>query len=701
MKRFTQLTTSAFRLGLVAALCLAGSAVADEGMWPFNQPPLKQLKEKYAFEPSAAWLEHLQKSCVRISTGGSGSIVSPTGLVMTNHHVGSSMLEKMSTADNNLIEKGFYAKSLAEEVKCPDIEMHVLWTIEDVTDRVKGAAKADMSSADANSARRKMMSTIENEAKGKTGLKCEVVTLYQGGRYNLYSYKRYTDVRLVMAPEKGIAFFGGDADNFEFPRYDLDMCFFRIYENGAPLKAEHHLQWSKEGAQKNDLVFVAGHPGRTERLFTVDHLKFLRDVAYPMQMRNLWRREVMLATFSGRSEENRRIAEGEYFGVQNSRKARTGIFSGLQDERLFQDKMAAEKKLRAAVDANPEYKKQWGDAWDQIANAEKAYAEFYTRINAVNSLSGNLYTRARDLVRLAAEKPKPSNERLREYRDSNMDSIELRLFSPAPIYEALEIQRLASGLGLMCELLGGDDPLVVKALGGLSPQARAEQLVSGTTLEDIAARKALYEGGAKAVDASKDPLIQLAIALDSESRSLRKRYEDTVESAEHEGYNKIAAAQFAINGENQYPDATFTLRLSYGTIAGYKENGKDVPPFTNFGGLYEHSQEHGDQYPFKIPEKFVAAKSKLNMATPLNFVSTCDIIGGNSGSPTVNKAGEVVGLIFDGNIQSLILDIAYTNEEQQRAVSVDSRAMMESLRKVYGASALADEIESSDAKRSQ
>jgi hypothetical protein len=478
------------------------------------------------------------------------------------------------------------------------------------------------------------------------------------------------------------------------------MCFFRIYENGAPLKAEHYLHWSKEGAQKNELVFVAGHPGRTERLYTVDHLKFLRDVAYPLQMRNLWRREVMLATFSGRSEENRRIAEGEFFGVQNSRKARTGILAGLQDERLFQQKTDAEKKLRAAVDANPEYKKQWGDAWDEIANAEKTLAQFFTRSTAVNSLGGDLFSRARDLVRLADEKPKPSSERLREYRDSNMDTVELRLFSPAPIYEALETQRLASGLGLMCELLGGDDPLVVKALAGKSPQARAEELVHGTSLKDVANRKSLYTGGASAIAASKDPLIQLAKELDPESRSLRKRFEDTVESAERDGYNKIAAAQFAVNGENQYPDATFTLRLSYGTVSGFKENGKDVPPFTNFGGLYERSKERANQYPFTVPEKFVAAKPSLNMNTPFNFVTTCDIIGGNSGSPTVNQAGEVVGLIFDGNIESLILDIAYT-DEVARAVSVDTRAIIEAMRKVYACNALADEIVGTEAKRPQ
>jgi hypothetical protein len=626
------------------------------------------------------------------------------GLVMTNHHVGSDMLEKMSTADNNLIEKGFYAKSAAEEIKCPDIEMNVLWTIEDVTDRVKGAAKPDMSSADANAARRKMMSTVEAEAKTKTGLKCEVVTLYQGARYHLYSFKRYTDVRLVMAPEKGIAFYGGDPDNFEYPRYDLDMCFFRIYENGAPLKPEHYLHWSKEGAQKNDLVFVAGHPGRTERLFTVDNLKFLRDVAYPLQMRSLWRREVQLATFSGRSEENRRIAEGDYFGVQNSRKARTGIMAGLQDERLFKQKMDAEKKLRAAVDANPEYKKQWGDAWDEIANAERTYATFFTRLSALGGgtlrLGGTLFTHAKDLVRLAAEKPKANAERLREYRDSNMDTIELHLFSPAPIYDELEIERLASSLASMGELLGGDDPLVVKALAGKSPNDRAVELVHGTKLKDVAARKALYDGGASAIASSNDPLIQLVKALDDESRTLRKRYEDTVESAERDGYNKIAAALFAVHGEDQYPDATFTLRLSYGTITGYKENGKEVAPFTQFAGLYERSKERKNQYPFEIPARFAAAKDKLQLNTPFNFVSTCDIIGGNSGSPTVNKAGEVVGLIFDGNIQSLILDIAFT-DEVARAVSVDSRAMIEAMRKVYDCNALADEIVGTEPKRAQ
>jgi len=685
----------------MAIALTAPSVLADEGMWLFNKPPAKQLKEKYGFEADAKWIEHLQKSCVRISTGGSGSLVSSSGLVMTNHHVGADKLQELSTAENNLIEKGFFAKSLAEEVKCPAIEMDILWSIEDVTGRVQGAATPEMSSADANTARRKMMATVEKESEDATKLKSEVVTLYQGARYHLYRYKRYTDVRLVMAPEKGIAFFGGDPDNFEYPRFDLDMCFFRIYDGDKPLAPEHYLRWSKQGVAANDLVFVAGHPGSTKRLNTVAHLEFMRDVEYPLSMRNLWRREVQLETFSGRSEEFRRIAEEDLFSLQNTRKARTGIFAGLLDPRIMGKKSTDEEALRAAVDKNSEWKQKWGDGWDQIATAEQGYAAFFTRYSAPGigrGRMGSLYTIARTLVRLAEEKPKPSADRLREYRDSNLKSVELQLYSAAPIYDDLEIDNLSSAFQLMAELLGSKDPTVVKVLAGLSPRARAEQLVRGTKLKSVEERQRIAEGGITAINASAaangggDPMIQLALELDAENRAIRKKYEDTVESAERDGYNKIAAATFAVHGEDQYPDATFTLRLSYGSVKPYEENGKSVPPFTNFAGLYERSREKKNQYPFEIPARFAAAKDKLNPNTPFNFISTCDIIGGNSGSPVVDKNGEVVGLIFDGNIQSLVLDIAYT-QEQARAVSVDSRAILESLRKVYDCGALADEIE--------
>ncbi|MBL8859338.1 MAG: S46 family peptidase [Planctomycetes bacterium] len=686
----------------LALLCLAvPSVTADEGMWLFNRPPTKQIKARYGFDITPQWLEHVQKSSVRLSSGGSGSLVSPNGLVMTNHHVGSDMIEKLSTAERDLLKSGFYAKTNADELKCPDLEIVILWEIIDVTDRVKNAATAEMSSSDANTARRKMMTTIEQESKEQTAMRSDVVTLWQGGRYHQYRYKSYTDVRLVMAPEKGIAFFGGDADNFEYPRYDLDMCFFRIYENDAPLKNEHYLKWSRNGCADGDLVFVAGHPGSTQRLNTVDHIKFMRDVQYPLSMRTIWRREVQLATFMGRSEENRRIAEGDFFSMQNTRKNFSGRFAGLQDPAFLARKVAAETKLRAAVDANPEWKAKWGDGWSQIANAKKLHGEMLVRFAAMGgsglSLGGQLITKARDLVRNADEALKPNADRLREYRETARSSFELGLFSPAPIHPEFEIENLTAGLQNMGELLGCEDPVYLKALDGKSPRARAEELVLGTKLIDVAERKRLYEGGKAAIDASRDPMILFIKSLDAESRASRKRYEDEVDAQEREGYAKVAAANFEVNGEDQYPDATFTLRLSYGQVKGYVENGKDIPPFTNFAGLFKRSEEREGKYPFEIPAKWQAAREKLNPNTPFNFVSTNDIIGGNSGSPVIDKQGEVVGLIFDGNISSLVGNFGY-EDVTSRAVSVDSRSMIEAMRKVYDAGTLADEITGSSRK---
>jgi Peptidase S46 len=679
------------------ALLLPGprSLRADEGMWLFNAPPREELARRYGFEVTDAWLEHLQKASVRISTGGSGSIVSSDGLVLTNHHVGSDILEKLSSADRDLVASGFLARTLAEEIECPEIEIWALWSIEDVTDRVKGAAKAGMSAADANAARRAMRTQIERESEEATGLKSEVVTLYQGGLYYLYRYKRYTDVRLVMAPEKAIAAFGGDTDNFEYPRFCLDMCFFRIYEDGKPLHPEHHLGWSEAGAGAGDLVFVSGHPGRTERMNTVADLEFLRDVRFPGVLQRLWRREVQLTTFSDRSAEQRRIAQGDLLGVQNSRKAYTGLLAGLEDPRILDAKRAAEAELRRTVEGNPEWKAAWGGAWDDVARAQRSYASFYTRYVALGGsrlgLGGDLLGYAVTLVRLADERTKPDGERLREYRESALDVLSRRLESPAPIYPVLEVDRLASGLSLMAELLGGDDPTVVKAFAGKGPRARAEELVRGSRLADVALRKELAEGGKAAVDACDDPLIGLVRALDPEARALRKRYEDEVQSIEEEAYEKIAAARFAIEGENTYPDATFTLRLAFGTVRGYREGGAEVPPFTTFRGLYERHAERAGEAQFELPERWLAAREKLDLDTPFDFVSTPDIIGGNSGSPVVDRAGEVVGLIFDGNLQSLIGDIAYT-DEQARAVAVDVRGILEALRVVYRADALVAEL---------
>ncbi len=687
-------TSLPVRCHFLALLSGAALAAADEGMWLFNRPPKEALKKAYNFEPTPEWMEHVQKSCVRFSTGGSGSIVSANGLVMTNHHVGRDIVEKLSTAEKNMLETGFLAASPAEELKAPDLELLSLWGIEDVSERVL-AAGAGKSAAEADAARRSMMAQIEEEARKSTGLHCETVTLYQGARYHLYKYKRYTDVRLVFVPESSIAAFGGDVDNFEYPRYDLDMTFFRIWEDGKPLKAEHHLAWSPNGCKEGELVLVAGHPGRTERLNTLAHLDYLRDVRHPNTLQRLWRSEVKLTNFAQRSPENSLASTSDLLSVQNSRKAYTGMLAGLHDPQLMGAKRDAEKALRAAVEKNPEWKASWGDAWGKLEAAEKVAAELYPRYVAVGStgmtIGSNLFGYAATIVRLTAEKEKPSGERLREFRESNLETVMMGLESPAPIYPAYEIERLEAGLSYMAETLGGDDPLVLKALDGKSPAARAAELVTGSKLSDIAARKALVEGGKTAVEGSKDPLIALARLIDPTARQLRKRWEDEVSSVEREAYAQIAAAQFALQGENVYPDATFTLRLSYGPVRGYKEAGKDVPAFTTTSGLYERWEQRKKAEPFNLPERWVAARGKLDPKTPFNFVCTADIIGGNSGSPTINTKGEVVGLIFDGNIQSLPANFAYT-DEVARAVSVDSRIILEALRKVYGADGLAAEL---------
>jgi hypothetical protein len=668
---------------------LGAAASADEGMWLFERPPVKQLKQRYGFEPSPAWLEHVQKSCLRM--GASGSFVSANGLVLTNHHVGADQLEKMSTPEHNLLETGFYARTPDQEVRCPDIDAQILWSIEDVTARVNGAAQAGMSPAAAATARRKITNVIEAEAQQQSGMQCEVVTLWGGARYHLYRYRRYTDVRLVFAPEQQIAFFGGDNDNFEYPRYDLDICLFRVYENGQPLKPEHYLRWSANGAKDGELIFVAGHPFRTQRWATVADLKFLRDVDVLGQLQNLWRREVQLVTFLGRSTENARIGWEDYLGAQNSRKARTGIIATLLDPAVLREKEQAERALRAALTADE--RARWGDAWDQVVTATQNDRPYCARRAAVDRLfGGTLPGHALHLVRLAAEKPKPNADRLSEYADANIETLNLDLFSPAPIYEALEIDRLDSALSALAETLGGDDELVALALGGQAPHARAVSLVRGSKLKDVAVRKQLAEGGQPAISACADPLIQFAIALDPASRALRKRYEDEVESLRREAYAKIAAARFAKDGEDQYPDATFTLRLSFGPIKGYEEDGASMPPFTDFKGLYERSAGRKGQPPFNLPSRWVERKGRLNPRTPMNFVCTADIIGGNSGSPAVNQAGEIVGVIFDGNLQGLAWDIVY-GDKQGRALAVDTRAISEALRVVYDADALARELE--------
>jgi hypothetical protein len=668
------------------------AAVADEGMWLFNRPPRKELQEKYGFEPTPEWLEHVRKSSVRFNNGGSGSFVSSDGLVMTNHHVGADSLQKFGDATHNYMRDGFYAKTRADEKQCLDLELNVLDSIEDVTQRVNAALKPDMSSDQAFVARRAVINEIESESNKKTGLRSDVITLYQGGEYDLYRYKRYTDVRLVFAPEQQAAFYGGDPDNFEYPRFDLDMCFFRVYEGGQPVHVDH-FAWSKAGADKDELVFVSGNPGRTERLDTVAALNYSRDIGFPYLLQRLYRTEVLLNVWSGRSDENARRARELFFSAQNSRKARDGGLAGLLDPSLMAQKKTAEEELLAAVAKDPALQSS-AIAWKNVADAQKVRATLlhrYTIMERGVGFNSTLFGIARSLVRNAEEKGKPERDRLREFTTARRPSLELELFSTEPIYKDFETLKLADSLTWLTSQLRSEPQFVKEILAGKSPQERAYELVHESKLDNVDLRKKLYEEGESAIAGSQDPMIVLAKLVDPSSRAVRKLMETKVEEVERQAYAQIAKAKYTIGGKDVYPDATFTLRLAFGTVKGYEEDGKQIPFETTMAGLYERSKEHHDKPPFDLPARWVERQDKLDLSTPFNFVCTADIIGGNSGSPVINKSGEIVGLIFDGNIQSLVLDFAYI-DKQARAVAVHSQAIIEALRKVYDAEPLADEL---------
>jgi hypothetical protein len=694
------------RLLAVLPFFVAATAPADEGMWLFNNPPLKQLNEKYQFEPSPQWLEHLQKASVRLNSGGSGSFVSANGLCITNHHVGADALQKASSQQHNYLKDGFYAKTNAEEIKCADLELNVLMSIEDVTAQVNAAVKSGTSADAAGKARAKAIAQIEKESKDKTGLRSDVVTLYQGGVYHLYRYKRYDDVRIVFAPEQQMAFYGGDPDNFEYPRYDLDICIFRVYENGQPAKIDHYLKWNSKGPSDGELIFVSGSPGRTDRQQTVDELADRRDREVPTWLQMFNRREVLLNAWGQRSFENARRARNDIYSDQNNRKRYDGYAAALFDPEIWSAIEAREKKLRDAISRDPKLTATIG-AYDRIKKAQAELVKIAPRYDYLEqerpiaigyrgprALYGTLFKYARLLTRALDEHAKPNGERIAEFRDSAKESLELSLFSNEPVYDDYEILRLTDSLTDFAEKFGGSDPLVKQVLAGKSPRGRAIELVSGTKLKDVEFRKNLYGKSAAALQAVHDPMLDLARMIDGPAREARKAHE-AQEEVKRQAYAEIARARFAVEGTSTYPDATFTLRLSYGKVCGYEEDGKRIPPFTDFAGLYQRAAEHDNKAPFDLPQRWLDRKAKLNPTTKFNFVSDADIIGGNSGSPVVNKENEFVGIVFDGNIQSLVLDCIFS-DKQARAVSVDSAAITEALRKVYDAGALADELEKAD-----
>ena len=677
----------------IAALILASSiAHADEGMWTYNNFPSDKVKQKYGFESTQQWLDHVRLSSLRLAQGCSASLVSPNGLVMTNHHCAHQCIEQLSNAQKDYVASGFFARTEKEEVKCPVLEANQLTQITDVTDRVRAALKG-LEGKQYNDALKAEMSKIEKECATSDDVRCDVVSLYHNGIFNLYKYRRFQDVRLVFAPEFAIAFFGGDPDNFNFPRYDLDVSFLRIYEGDRPAKTEHYFKWSPEGARDGDLAFVSGNPGGTSRLNTVAQLEYQRDVALPANLLRLAELRGLLTDFADRGPEFKRISSPLLFGTENSLKGLFGRYQSLLDKAFFASKVAAEQAFRSKINLDPAKKRTYGSAWDAIAKAEVDLKNIRRPLVYLEQGAGfqsQLFSIAKTLVRTSEELPKPNEKRLREYADSAMPAVKQRLFSSAPIYDDLEIATLAFSLTKLREMLGPDDPAVRKVLGKDSPKEIATSLVKGTQLKDVKLRKALFEGGKKAVDASNDPMIQLARKIDPDARAIRKHYEDDIESVEKKNQELIAKANFEIYGTSNYPDATFTARVSYGQVKGWIENGKPVNPITTMAGAFERNTGRD---PFALPASWLAAKSKLNLGTPMNFCTDNDIIGGNSGSPMVNKNGEIIGLVFDGNIHSLGGEYGF-DPALNRTVAVHSAALIEALGKIYGANRIIEELRS-------
>ncbi len=713
-------TSTRKRAGAAAAVVAAASlgvqtlTCADEGMWTFDNLPAAQLKQRYGFEASQEWLDHLRLSSVRFNDGGSGAFVSPDGLVLTNHHVALGQLQKVSSAKADYVRDGFFAREASKELKCPDLELNVLVSLENVTDRVLGGIDKKASDKVQNEQRKAVMAKIEKDSTEKTGFRSDVVELYQGGEYWLYRYKKYTDIRLVMAPEAQAAFYGGDPDNFTYPRYDLDFAFFRVYENGAPVHPQAYLKWSRGGAKEGELVFVSGHPGSTDRLKTVRQLEYERDYHLPDYLRILRRRRQALYDYAKAGSEQERRAKDGIFGIENAIKAISGELEGLQDKTLMARKKEQEDSLRQTVlGGSVASSKKWetgelrdavaavpgvspalpfvGDPWARLALAQDKLISRHKQLIYRSFALSKLAAFATTIVRYVEEVQKPNDKRYKEFRDSALESLNFRLFSPAPIYKDREEAVLADCLAQSLEELGPNDAHVKAALGGMTPQAKAHELVAGTKLDDAKFRETLIKGGAKAVAESTDPMIVWARKLDPSYRELRKWSEDEIESVEALEGNKIAKARFAMYGKSTYPDATFTLRLSFGRVAGYGQGTTQVPYKTTFYGLYDRAASFDGKAPFNLPEKVAKAKTAVELETPLNFVTTNDIIGGNSGSPVVNAQGEYVGLIFDGNIQSLVGRYAYS-DEQNRAVAVHSSGILEAMRKIYKMDALADEL---------
>jgi hypothetical protein len=674
----------------LATLLITAPAQADEGMWTFDGFPAKRVEAAYGFAPDAAWLEHARLASAQVGGGCSGSFVSPSGLVLTNHHCVHRCVQQLSTKKRDLVADGFYARSTKDELRCPGFDVTRLEAITDVTDRVLDAT-VGLEGEAFQKARTRVVAELEGQCATSDAVRCDVVNLYRGGRYHLYRYHRYADVRLAFAPELQAAFFGGDPDNFNFPRFVLDFALVRAYEDGQPAKVQAWLTTHPAGPEAGDLVFVSGRPGGTKRQLTVAQLAYERDVRLPEQLLQLAELRGRMYGLGQRSAELERITKGTQFGIENAYKALRGRREALVDVAFFAAKAEAEDALRQKVAADPGLKAKVGDAWGEIARAVAVERDLRFALQyqePPRAHGSRLFGIAWDLVRLAAELPKPNPERLPEYADARLPVRRAQLLSTAPVYPELEIAMLAFHLEAMRRELGADHPFVRAVLAAETPEGLATRVVRGSRLAQVAAREALLKGGQAAVDASKDPMIALVRRLEPWGREVRKRYEAEVESVVTRAAERIAAARFALYGTEQYPDATGTLRLSYGAVEGFPHLGQAVPPFTDFAGLYARAT---GKPPFDLAPSLAKAKGKLPMGQRMNLVTTNDIIGGNSGSPLLDKGGRLVGLVFDGNIYSLGGDYGF-DPRVNRTVAVHIGAILEALRRAYGAGRLADEL---------
>ena len=685
----TQLSTFLGGL-LLACLILTQPTRADEGMWTFDNFPAKAVGTKYGFTPSQAWLDHVRASSLRIAGGCSASFISPQGLVMTNHHCVVDCVQALSTPQQNLVESGFAAQTAAEERQCHTLELDQLTQIRDVTAEVQQALAGKSGDA-ANVALHAKEAELQQGCGSDPGVRCDVVSLYHGGVYDLYRYKRYNDVRLVFAPEMAVAQFGGDPDNFNFPRFDYDIGLLRAYENGRPAASPDYLKWSAQGSKDGDLVFVSGNPGGTSRELTVSQMAFERDNFFPPQLSRIAEYRGQLERFINEGPEQAREADEDLFFLANAFKAYWGEQQSLLDPEFFALKVREEKLLREKVASDPKLGAA-SSAWDEVAQVQSVRAQLYTRHAATTSsfFRSGLLGHALELVRAASERAKPNRERLPEYTDQALIQVQQEISAPIPVYKDLEELKLAYLFTFIRRDLGTDDPFVQKMLGKESPEQLAHRLVSGSHLDDPKAREALYTGGQAAIAASADPMIVFVASIDPDMRAVRKEYESRVDAPTRAAAERIAKARFAVYGTSVDPDATFTLRLSYGTVKGFTDaQGRLVKPYTTIGGLFDRAT---GAPPYALPKSWISAKPTLNLAMPMNLSTTNDIIGGNSGSPLIDKNAEVVGLIFDGNIFSLGGQYGF-DPIKNRSVAVDSRALFEGLRKVYGLNRVADEIE--------